>query len=603
MNASPAQDFQRRKLILGSMPRGANPEQVLAVGPSCFVGLEEFFPDWETSYIFAPEPLTDPALLRAAARAAQALAANIIPRLAAWLSPQASALPDAYWQTLLAPWAVDMARQIIERHLRVQAMIQAWEHFSLEVDLLPAAVAFSFEDEQDFILRGALGTKFNHWLLSRLLEARWPSAWRANTVEPETDAPCVSDGNEDTASLEKEATSSEVAAPPHAPLKQLLANLGRRLMLALPFPRLKGMSSAQALQFSLSLLHTCHGPDHSLDLGAAFGDQSHDAPDLTQIPPLPLDPLPLFQAACPESLSKLQHPRSLARTVRPRLRVASVRAYEDAIYRQRLACWRGRGHRLAYAQHGGNYGMQAVTCEMPFVEYSQDAFFTWGWQKHGAEPGNFIPLPSPQLAGMANAWRGSQSETLIFVGTEMAVFGYRLDSHPMPLQMLAYREDKEWFFEALGRDLQEKSLYRPYFSLPGCLEDAAWLLPRMPRLKLCTGPLLPQILNCRLLVLDHPGTSLLEGMAANVPMTLYWNREQWELTPEADALLEMLASAGIWFPTAEEAAIQARKVWSDTEAWWQSEPVQAARRQFCQQQALIVDGKENPLWTQTLKAL
>ena len=185
----------------------------------------------------------------------------------------------------------------------------------------------------------------------------------------------------------------------------------------------------------------------------------------------------------------------------------------------------------------------------------------------------------------------------------MAAFAYRLDSHPTPLQLVEYREDKEWFFEALGPDLQARTLYRPYFPLPGCLEDAAWLLPRMPRLKLCTGPLLPHLLSCRLLVLDHHGTSLLEAMAANVPMVLYWNRAHWPLTPEGEALLDDLAAAGIWFPTAEEAAVQARRIWPAAADWWQSPDIQAARRRFCDAQARLSHGKEVPLWTQTLKAL
>lgn len=577
-----------RELVLGAMPRGADPARLLAVGPSCFAGREEFFPDWETAFTFAPEPLADHAIAREAATAAQALAADTIPRLALWLSPHAGELPPAYWQTLLAPWAVDVARQVIERHLRVRAMREAWGGLELHVGLLPADRDFHFQDEHDFTLRGALGTDFNHWLFSRLLEADWPSAWKRRPSEAFADT---------EQSSEKKAPQS----PDEPPLRQWLRRTARALLLGLPFPRLKGMTLGQALRFSLALLHPCHGPDHSLDLAAAFGSES-GAPT-PRIPPLPLDPLPLFQAACPASLRTLRHPAALSRTSRPRLRVATILAYEDAAYRGRLARWRGRGHRLAFAQHGGNYGMEAVACETAFVEYSQDVFFTWGWTRHGEARGNFVPLPSPQLARLENAWHGADGKNLLFVGTEMAAFAYRLDSHPTPLQLVEYREDKEWFFEALGRELQARSLYRPYFPLPGCLADAAWLLPRVPRLKLCTGPLMPQLLACRLLVLDHHGTSLLEAMAANVPVVLYWNRAHWPLTPEGEALLDDLAAAGIWFPTAEEAATQARRVWPAAADWWQSPGIQAARRRFCEAQARLSHGKEVPLWTQTLKAL
>lgn len=586
------------------MPHGADPEQVLAVGPSCFVGREEFFPDWETIFSFAPDPLADRTVVRDAARAAQALAADTIPRLAAWLCPHAAALPDAYWQTLLAPWAIDVARQIIERDLRARALVDAWGRIPLEVELLPVDRAFNFRDEHDFTLRGALGTDFNHWLLSRLLEARWPDAWMSRFPTPNKASAIPPQEEEEP--TEQEA-GNDVEEPP---LRQWLRRMARALLLSLPFPRLKGMSTIQTLRFSLALCHPCHEPDHSLDLATVFGSQKDGirlAPDSVAEPsrlaPLPLDPLPLFQMACPQSLRTLRHPPKLAPTAHPRLRVASILSYEDAAYRQRLARWRGRGHRLAYAQHGGNYGMEAVACETAFVEYSQDVFFTWGWRRHGEARGNFLPLPPPQLARLAEKWHGHNGEHLLFVGAEMAAFGYRLDSHPTPLQLVEYRQDKEWFCEALGRDLQEKTLYRPYFPLPGCLEDAAWLLPRMPRLKLCTGPLTPHLLNCRLLVLDHHGTTLLEAMAANVPMVLYWNRAHWPLTDAGKALLDQLAAAGIWFPTAEEAAIHTRRVWNDPAAWWQNPTLQAARRDFCAHQALLTDDNTTSLWTQTLKTL
>lgn len=589
------------------MPRDAEPAAVVAAGPWCFAGREAFFPDWETRFRFAPEPLAAPAAQADAARQAQALAARVIPGLARALHPGAEALPDAYWQTLLAPWAVDMARQVVERALRARAMLDAWGRLPLRVPMLPAGMAFHFRDERDFTLRGALGADFNHWLFSRLLEAQWPACWIAEPAQAAGDSAPPASSN--TA-----AGGTGVRQRPG----QWLRHLARRLNQALPFPRLKGMSAAQTLRFSLALLHPCRQPDHSLDLSSAFAwpdatahgeqailpEQAGAAASGSCLPPsLNANPLTLFLPACPASLRALRHPTSLSVARRPRLRVAGIAAYEDAAYRQRLAIWRGRGNRLAFAQHGGNYGFEAVPCETAFVEYSQDAFFTWGWQRHGGARGNFIPLPSPQLAAEAGMWHGEKGEDLLFVGAEMAAVGYRLDSHPTPLQLVEYRQDKEWFVEALGRDLQSRTLYRPYFSLPGCLEDAAWLLPRFPRLRLCTGPLLPQLLSCRLLVLDHHGTTLLEALAANAPVLLYWTRAHWPLTPEGNELLDILERAGIWHPSAEEAAAKVREVWANPAAWWRSPPVQAARRAFCEAQARLVDTDITPLWTKTLQTL
>ena len=111
------------------------------------------------------------------------------------------------------------------------------------------------------------------------------------------------------------------------------------------------------------------------------------------------------------------------------------------------------------------------------------------------------------------------------------------------------------------------------------------------------------MLACRLLVLDHHGTTMLEALAANVPTVMFWTREAWPLTPESEALLDVLARAGIWFGTAEEAAAKVNQVWEDPVSWWRSAAVQDARRAYCALQAMMVKGSENPYWTQTLTKL
>lgn len=54
---------QTRHLVLGLMPRGADPDTHWAAGPWCFDTEEDFFPGWEDSFVFGREPLRDPATL------------------------------------------------------------------------------------------------------------------------------------------------------------------------------------------------------------------------------------------------------------------------------------------------------------------------------------------------------------------------------------------------------------------------------------------------------------------------------------------------------------------------------------------------------------
>lgn len=545
-------------LILGAMPANASPGRFLASGPWCFCGQEESFPEWETRFIFAPEPLADPALLPIAARAAQTLCIRMAPDAAALLAEDQGRLPLIYWQILLAPWLIDLASQIVDRALRCEAMRQTFGDRKLRVPLLPAECEFNFRDEHDFTLRGALGITFNHWLLSRLLRSAWPAAWEA--VE-----------------LPAPAAQPAQSAPGKPSLAFKLRSLAHRLSLNLAFPRLKGMSASQALRFSWALRKPCPGPDHSLDLQKTF----NFAADLARIG-LPPDLTPILRAAMPESLKKLRHEPLKKSCGKPKLRIAALAAHEDAAYRQKLALFRAQGGRLAHVQHGGIYGLVETPCAAAITEYSQDIFFTWGWKEHGKARGNFVPMPSLLLSGRKARRPGKK---LIFVGAEMPVYGRRLDSHPTPLQYLAYREAKASFFDAIGEEILASSLYRPYFKLPGTLADADWLLPRFPALGLCVGDLDGQIRSCRLLVLDHHGTTMLEAFAWDVPMVLYWNRDCWPLTEEGRNLLDILLQAGIWQPTPVAAAAHVHRIWHDPESWWAKPAIRLARQTFCAAQA------------------
>lgn len=562
-------------LVLGAMPEKAEPDTHIAAGPWCFAGREDLFPGWEKRFSFAPEPLADASRLPGAARAAQILCVAMISRIARLLCPDAGKFPPAYWRILLEPWAVDVARQIVERVLRCEAMREKWGDVRLRVALLPEDCQFNFRDEHDFTLRGGLGLLFNHWLFSRLLELDWPAAWEKIILPAETVGP------------EEKVRST---------LRGRLTHWARTQMLKLPFPRLKGMSFWQSLLFSLSLMHGCLGPDHSVDMKELF-----DKEDLPES--LRNDFLNIFQKCLPRSLRELNHGGDFARACRPRLRVASIIAYENAAYRQELARWRAKGNRLAYAQHGGNYGQAAVVCDTQLVEYAQDVFFTWGWRKHGGSFGNFIPMPVPQLSAIANKWHPGKEKRLLFVGTEMAAYGYRLDSRPTPLQFLDYRECKKRFFSAIGQTICGKTLYRPYFSLPGTLTDWEWLSPQFPELERCTGQLLSHLLSCHILVLDHHGTTMLEAMAANVPMILFWEKDRWPLVPECVELLEMLRCCGIWHSTPEEAALFAQKIWCNPMEWWLDAETQNARLKYCQCQARWkTDGLDGE-WTGVLRKL
>ena len=543
------------------MAEACDPATLLCGGPWVFAGREADFADWEQRFTFAPEPFATTNDLVQAGQMAMQLSAQYLPKLARTLAP-ASQLPGAYWETLLIPWLGVVSQQIVERWLRIKVIV---EHFAAEplvLPLLPDDLSFHFQDENDLVLRGSLGLTFNHWLFSWLLRRmKWPEIWKE---------------------VPAKAISEDLPVFPKPGISQRLRRIISRSLLKLPFPRLKGLSLWQSLRLSLALSHPSHGTDQSRSLATLCKDFSASTlPDF--------DLLPVFLRTIPSSLKELKHPKKIAPVSAPRLYVASISAYEDSRYRQRLARLRGQGHRLMFIQHGGNYGQIKSPCLTRMFEFQQHVFGTWGWQSYEEVRGHFLPLPYPQLARIANAHEEKNAQ-LIFVGTEMPLFGYRLDCRPSPLQTILYRKAKETFFATLGEELTSQTLYRPYFPLPSSLADADWLLPRFPQLKLCQGPLWPSIRSCRLLVLDHHGTTLLEAMAANIPLLVTFCPEHWPLTRKSQDMFQILERAGIYFADAHLCAQKARHIWPNIQNWWQSSDVQNARQMFCREYALTIPG-------------
>ena len=557
-----------RVLVLGVAPEHANPLTHVLAGPWCTAPRSAE----EQGFVMPPEPLADPETLETAARQARQLVASLAPRLQDALNQLYGAGHDArYWDFVLAPWLVRVAEVVTDRLYRAAGIVETFGSESLSVPLLPEESVFAFAGTQDFIMGGILNPVWNHWLLSRFLKRSWPEAWRAEPL-PAVERAAFAPAREN-------------------PLKRT----ARAMLFALPFPRIKGFSLGQSLSLSRELILNRDRRDDTIPLREL---------GCPTAPPLPLDftedeALALALELLPEALKHGAVPRSLGhRQARVRTRVVSVAACEDDAYRIEMALHRGRGCRMLFIQHGGEYGYVRTSVAYPLVEYCQHRFITWGWKRHGALPGNFLPLPHPQLGALRDA-HFETSPTLLFVGTEMALLPYTLKSMLRGRQHFAYREAKARFMAGLSDEIRQRTLYRPYFDVPSSLEDAPWLLKRFPDVQRCTGPLEPHLLGCRLLVLDHAGTTLAQALAANIPFLLYWNPDRASFTPEAQSLLDELREVGILHDSPEAAAAKACDVWGNVAGWWRK--VRPACRAWASQHALVNKDDITHVWKKILR--
>ena len=312
-------------LILGTAPENATPATHILAGPWCTAPASAE----ETGFDMPPEPLADPERLETAARQARQLVTQLAPRLRDYLNElYGTQHDDRYWDFVLAPWLVRAVETLIDRLYRSAGILETFGGRPLSVPVLDAS-EFAFADTQDFIMGGILNPQWNHWLFSRLLKRDWPAAWTA----------------EELPSVRREAAPTR--------RENLLKHVARNILFSLPFPRVKGFSLRQSFDLSVVLTLNRDRRDDTIPL-RLLGDPS--------APPLPLgftedEAFDLAVALLPESLRKASIPQTLGHEqARIRSRVVSVAACEDDAYRIKMALHRGRGCRMIFIQHGGEYG-------------------------------------------------------------------------------------------------------------------------------------------------------------------------------------------------------------------------------------------------------
>jgi putative transferase (TIGR04331 family) len=247
-----------------------------------------------------------------------------------------------------------------------------------------------------------------------------------------------------------------------------------------------------------------------------------------------------------------------------------------------------RGSRLVAVQHGSYYGMSRYKAGERYESSMGDAFMVWGWAEQ--EGGAFRNLPSPKLSslltGQSAKARPRAAETILFVATGHPLYLQRFQSMPTGHQWTSYVAWASRFLDAVPEKLRSAILFRPSLQDFG-LAPRKQIASRFPDVGWENGLTFYQRLESSdMVVIDHPGTTSLETLVANVPVVLFWDPGCWEMRDEAEPYFEALRKAGVLWHSPEEAAAKVAPVSEDPWAWWGSEAVQEARQRFVDRYAL-----------------
>ena len=543
-----------KRLFLSQITDDFNPEQDLPLGPWCFLDKEDLYPEWE-SLPFEPDPFPNSENLAEASRVTCAFANNLVTPLAAHLNQQNGACySDRFWRLMLLPWLITLVQTSWFNLHCVQQFIEKYKDEQISVELMSDSVDWKFKDTLDFIYRGTLNPVFEHWLFSRIVENLCPPSWITTYVQKDVEY--------------KEIISRNVSWKRTA-YNELFPNLRCKNVYGI------GPISSIFWSIFLSIKPRRYQNRNTIDGGECLADEIKWPFDFRKI-------IEKTMPLCFQNFKSINCGIVKAKLGKFHL-ISPVHYYNESVkFKLGLSIEKGEG--LIITQHGGSYGNAKVYPFPSEIEYKQWSFFSWGWTEQEDYPGNVQALSSPYLSKVCNKHK-TKFQNLILVGTRAHLFPLRLESVPQPLQNLSYRRNKVQFLESLNSNIFKEVFYRPYFNDYGSLKDRSYFMKKFADLRICEGELKPQILKCKLLVLDHPGTTLNVALAANIPMIGFWDKKAWAMCRQAIPFFDALEDAGVLFQTGQSAARKVNEIWDDVQGWWNQKLVQEARKNWCYQYA------------------
>lgn len=282
-----------------------------------------------------------------------------------------------------------------------------------------------------------------------------------------------------------------------------------------------------------------------------------------------------------------------ARTRRTRVMLSAFSWSHDEEFKLAAAEVHKRGGHLLATQHGGYYGMLRAMSPEAHEQAVSDRFYSWGWDNGITHHPVNRSLPALALA-QAGEWSKRRAQPgrrggIVLVSTWHPRYLYRFQSHPVGPQWRDYVTAQVRFVSALDPAARREVVLRPY------AQDFGWEpLPywrrHCPEVRFDSHTPMGHLFKiARLIVVDHPATTMLQALAANVPTLMYWDADRFSMRTGAETLFMPLRASGMLHGDPESAAAKFSTIAGDLEAWWLSPEIQHARAEFCSHFARVTD--------------
>lgn len=549
----------------------------VALGPHCFIGRVDVFPEWG-DMVF-PEAFDGEAAMEINERNLRGLTNHLLPGLVERLNAYHGTSHSVdFWRILIMPWLVELSQKVWVSFLRLQQVAERYGDRALTVNTYHDKTEWHLEDTVGFFTTMLRDYRFSWWIDSEVVAAIKPATWRLQPTDP-IDHP--------TPPVALEPPPAYAAGKIRGILRNLKYRLGYSDILGIRWSGLALAVYANLLPKSPSRMHFHPDPDF------------HPEPFF----PRPfLDTLDrLIDATMPKSfLDGFPALAGIARRLpyRPgRLRLGTLSHWNE---KEKIiaAFAKEAGEKRVCFQHGGEYGMLKYNMGYNELEGNLCIFISWGWNYNDPSGNYILPLPSPFHGKIANCHR-PQNDNLIVVGLPIRILLNRIHWWNLNNTPIRYCNETIHFLESLSAIVRRSVLFRPYVRAANDIDIRDIVSARFPNMRFLETSLHDEMMKCRLLVHAAFGTTLNHAMAANVPSIVYLAPNLMVPREEAEPYFEPLRKCGIIHDSPEAAAAHINKIWGDVEGWWLSDEVQQARKIWSHQFART----DRFWWWQWIKAL
>jgi putative transferase (TIGR04331 family) len=557
------------RIIVGQVPADFDVNRDTPVGPWCFAGAEDVYRGWEA--LRYPRVFQDTDELKFWDDRLKQLSETLVAEMVERMNEKHGVnYSGKFWYILLIQWVHEVCQLVFYRYMEVVAFLEMYDIDEASLREPVNASSWRFAGQADFYDRGVTNVHFNGLVSAKVFQALAGGAISHEAVTFDVGAP-YSDPSPNTS----DASLKTMFKRLYANAKKSRCDVGGIICEFDYVSKMRSYFAHIVMNFALSYLIP-----RKRSIRAATPRQT---PGIRQQFPEAfirvLDDVLLISR--PVSLDDdFKQLNQAARQIkcRPgRLNIRVVAFYLDNALLFSMAQRVENGEGLLFLQHGSNYGTANAHSLAQLVEYRQHAFISWGWRKHGNYEGRFMPLPSPQLRVWRNAHQ-TKSDTLLFVAGTVPFMPSRLCSLGEIFCETRRRRDRCRFLKGLSGDFSSRLIYRPAHNLDYTAEEGPFMSRNFPDMTQCLDQrrFYQHLRECKLLVMDSPGTTLYMALAAGVPFIGFWPEDQWPLDPDVKPYFDNLRRCSVIHDSPEQALDKINQIWGRIDDWRRSPEVAAA---------------------------